>query len=46
MAIDTLYKDQDDQVMRLEAEVRRQSEAYGQLQQKYGEERAMRRMIE
>ena len=46
MAVDTLYKDRDDRVMRLEVEVRRQSEAYGRLQQEYGEEWAMRRMAE
>ena len=39
MAIDALYKDRDSRVQSLEAEVRRQSEAYV-------EERAMRKMLE
>ena len=39
MAIDALYKDQDNRVQSLEAEVWRQSEAYV-------EERAMRKMLE
>ena len=39
MAIDTLYKDRDSRVQSLEAEVRRQSEAYV-------EECAMRKMLE
>ena len=39
MAIDALYKDRDSRVQTLEAEVRRQSEAYV-------EERAMRKMLE
>ena len=39
MAIDALYKDRDSQVQTLEAEVRRQSEAYV-------EERVMRKMLE
>ena len=30
----------------LQAEVKRQAEAFGQLQREYGEERAMRRMME
>ena len=45
MAADALYKDREGRVQILEAEVRRQTEAYGWLQLKYGEERAMRRMI-
>ena len=39
MAIDALYKDRDSRMQSLEAEVRRQSEAYV-------EERAMRKMME
>ena len=39
MAIDALYKDRDNRVQSLEAEVQRQSEAYV-------EERAMRKMLE
>ena len=46
MAIDALYKDQEGRVQILEAEVRRQMEAYGRVQLEYGEERAMRRMTE
>ena len=39
MTVDTLYKDRESRVQTLEAEVRRQSEAYV-------EERAMRKMLE
>ena len=46
MAVDALYKDRESRVQILEAEVRRQTEAYGRLQLEYGEERAMQRMIE
>ena len=46
MAADALYKNQDSRVQSLEAEVQRQSEAYGRLQLEYGEECAMRRMTE
>ena len=41
-----LYKDRDGRVQSLEAEVRRQMEAYGRLQLDLGEERAMMRMTE
>ena len=46
MAVETLYKDRDSRVQILEAEVRRQTEIYGQIQLELGEERAMRRMTE
>ena len=39
MAVDALYKDRDGRVKILEAEMQRQAEAYG-------EERAMRKMLE
>ena len=39
MAVDALYKDRDGRVKILEAEIRRQAEAYG-------EECAMRKMLE
>ena len=39
MAVDALYKDRDGRVTQSEAEMRRQSEAYG-------EERAIRKMLE
>ena len=39
MAVDALYKDRDSRVKILEADMRRQAEAYG-------EERAMRKMLE
>ena len=39
MVVDALYKDRDSRVKTLEAEVQRQSETYG-------EERAMRKMLE
>ena len=42
MAVDALYKDWEGRVQLLEAEVRRQTEAYGRLQLENGEERAMR----
>ena len=46
MAVDALYKDRESRVQILQAEVRRQTEAYGWLQLEYGEEFAMRRMTE
>ena len=46
MAIDVLYKDREGRVQILEAEVQRQTQAYGWLQLEYGEEHAMRRMTE
>ena len=46
MAVDTLYKDRDGRVQILEAEVRKQMEAYGRLHLELGEERAMRKMTE
>ena len=46
LVLDGLYKDREGRVQTLEAEVRRQMEAYGRLQLELGEERAMRRMTE
>ena len=46
LALEVLYKDWDGRVQSLEAEVRRQTEIYGQIQLELGEERAMRRMTE
>ena len=46
MEANALFKDQDGRVSELQAEARRQAEAYGQLQQDYGEEHVMRRMVE
>ena len=46
MAADVLYKDREGRVQLLEAEVRKQMEAYGRLQLELGEEHAMRRMTE
>ena len=46
LALDALYKDWDDRVQILKAEVKKQMEAYGRLQLELGEERAMRKMLE
>ena len=46
MAVEALYKDRDNRVQTLKAEVRWQTEIYGRIQLELGEERAMRRMTE
>ena len=46
MEANALFKDRDSRVSELQAEAKRQAEAYGQLQRDYGEERTMRRMVE
>ena len=46
MAVDALYKDRDGRVKMLEAEVRRQEAEMRRQAEAYGEERAMRKMLE
>ena len=46
MRANALFKDRDGRVSELQVEDRRQAEAFGQLQREYGEEHAMRKMME